>query len=166
MARTPLNVSPTLDGFPHPRGDGPSVASLATRSERFSPPAWGWPASLSSSLDSGLVFPTRVGMARTRRQASSSHNRFPHPRGDGPSSSHSPDPYSRFSPPAWGWPAGCAGGCGCGSVFPTRVGMARWVAIALTWNTSFPHPRGDGPNLDAIDRIADRFSPPAWGWPG
>ena len=72
--------------FPHPRGDGPASCCGSTSVTVFSPPAWGWPAIRVIGWHGNHVFPTRVGMARRRVVCWRPFPRFPHPRGDGPSS--------------------------------------------------------------------------------
>ncbi len=54
--------------FPHPRGDGPPASAPPTSSRWFSPPAWGWPVQGTGRRPPLLVFPTRVGMARSVRE--------------------------------------------------------------------------------------------------
>ena len=49
-------------------------------------------------------------------------------------------------------------------VFPTRVGMVRFVAASASSRIGFPHPRGDGPNFSCSFCVRSEFSPPAWGW--
>ena len=51
---------------------------------RISPPAWGWPAQITTMNEVTRDFPTRVGMARILAISSGVCIRFPHPRGDGP----------------------------------------------------------------------------------
>ncbi len=57
-----------LFGFPHPRGDGPSLVLHVSPSGGISPPAWGWPVQPMLSSAGYLDFPTRVGMARLSRR--------------------------------------------------------------------------------------------------
>ena len=70
---------------------------------------------------------------------------FPHTRGGGPSPdwiAFSGDP---FSPHAWGW-TGVFVALGADYiVFPTRVGVDRPRASAVTSVVCFPHTRGGGP---------------------
>ena len=49
-------------------------------------------------------------------------------------------------------------------VFPTRVGMVRKDSGVEDARSSFPHPRGDGPQTTWPARPFTEFSPPAWGW--
>ena len=72
------------DCFPHPRGDGPMSHLERIKSLAFSPPAWGWSAMETLGVDDLTVFPTRVGMVRSRNQHQLTTCCFPHPRGDGP----------------------------------------------------------------------------------
>ena len=89
----------------------------------------------------------------------------PHPRGDGPISTRPPRWPSRFSPPAWGWPAAGDGLGRKGDVLPTRVGMARLSSPPGMTSKRSPHPRGDGPVWNGPKQEFRWFSPPAWGWP-
>ena len=111
------------------------------------------------------VFPTRVGMARPLLLLKEPKKRFPHPRGDGPRCVAGPVSSDAFSPPAWGWPGNCRRRLKHRPVFPTRVGMARFLLLYGLFSRCFPHPRGDGPISWALAPNTARFSPPAWGWP-
>src|ERR1039458_6475274 len=88
----------------------------------------------------------------------------PHPRGDGPESSHLLAYVGPCSPPAWGW---CKIACRCSSlksVLPTRVGMVRdWRGLVPAIRGA-PHPRGDGPFTVLSVSGTWECSPPAWGW--
>ncbi len=64
MARNLPFRSATCYGFPHPRGDGPSVTKAAISLSPISPPAWGWPVCNQGGDLLVTDFPTRVGMAR------------------------------------------------------------------------------------------------------
>ena len=54
-------------------------------SEVCSPQAWGWPAGRRARAAARAVFPTGVGMARTRPSSRGRSISVPHRRGDGPS---------------------------------------------------------------------------------
>ena len=90
-----------------------------------------------------------------------------------------------FSPHAWGWTGSLSGLASQAQVFPTRVGMDRYLSGTLPPARSFPHTRGDGPygcrpnvcfvhvfpTRVGMDRIRRHirahpaaFSPHAWGW--
>ena len=105
-------------------------------------------------------------MARRRDRVRKRRLCFPHPRGDGPPHPSSGWASSSFSPPAWGWPDFSSFVTVHDSVFPTRVGMARNARTCETVGACFPHPRGDGPLLSLFFGSPQKFSPPAWGWPG
>ena len=51
-------------GFPHPRGDGPALRTVAGGTVSISPPTWGWPGLAIQHLKDEGDFPTHVGMAR------------------------------------------------------------------------------------------------------
>src|SRR5262249_32193434 len=139
--------------------------STAVTARRFSPRAWGWTVVDGVQAPAGGVFPTCVGMDRSRGWSSTPARRFPHVRGDGPvtlnqlSAYFGSFPHVRgdgpcgrtpraaprsFSPRAWGWTATVAMVMDAWLVFPTCVGMDR------AW-------RGRG-------RPKPWFSPRAWGW--
>ena len=139
-------ANPTLiEGFPHPRGDGPQKATTHCWIVAISPPAWGWPVSWRRRRAILRDFPTRVGMARVALRNRSAYSRFPHPRGDGPREATSPHKQPPISPPAWGWPAHRFPETSLFFDFPTRVGMARFSKRHQQFRFRFPHPRGDGP---------------------
>ena len=68
------------------------------------------------------------------------------------------------SPRAWGWTDGGHGVSRRGNVFPTRVGMDRSSAYALSRSIGVPHTRGDGPQPYGVTRKPHPYSPQAWGW--
>ena len=131
--------------FPHTRGGGPCSAAGASGISR--------------------VFPTRVGVDRTKAACSFTARCFP--------------------PHAWGWTVLCNHGHIFQVVFPTRVGVdripgrtrkAHWPFSPHAWGWTgsrhtgqtitwcFPHTRGGGP-LDDVHRPSpNSFSPHAWGW--
>ena len=125
MARRRWSVSSPCQRFPHPRGDGPLGCPVVTASQLISPPAWGWPGTARRSNRPQRDFPTRVGMARLIVPTTPSFQRFPHPRGDGPSGLCGGRGFRKISPPAWGWPDVLDPVACPVRDFPTRVGMAR-----------------------------------------
>ena len=76
-------------------------------------------------IDSLIVFPTPVGMARDYTFDPTYGKGFPHARGDGPLGGAQSANNLKFSPRPWGWPAGSASIDMHDTVFPTPVGMAR-----------------------------------------
>ena len=67
MDRGRAGTSPLRSGVPHARGDGPiHVVSVATH-HPCSPRPWGWTAWRYSAILDMRVFPTPVGMDRSRR---------------------------------------------------------------------------------------------------
>ena len=123
-------------------------------------------------------------MVRDDQPAVRTRWRFPHARGDGPTS-QSVSVRQPFSPRAWGWSAG-GRPCVSGEVFPTRVGMVRLRHYATQRTGRFPHARGDGPTdrsrpseavrrfphargdgpivSERLIKLGRQFSPRAWGW--
>src|ERR1035438_6576750 len=152
--------------IPHPRGDGPWVRLINPGTVVYSPPAWGWSDNSALSLAIQRVFPTRVGMVRAWCKPSAIMHSIPHPRGDGPMSNQQYPALSEYSPPAWGWSAVAFSKADCALVFPTRVGMVRFLSGGGVHNGGIPHPRGDGPALDNVTVDGREYSPPAWGWSG
>src|ERR1035437_1061375 len=131
-------------GAPHPRGDGPPGKSLPSEEAECSPPAWGWsdvPVELNTNA---FVLPTRVGMVRLRLPLLRRQLCAPHPRGDGPGAERRLAGHAEGSPPAWGWSDYPLGGSLGHPVLPTRVGMVRISAAAMSPQISAPRPRGRG----------------------
>ena len=93
----------------------------------FSPHAWGWTGSNDWGRVYDIVFPTRVGVDRLRKEANVEH--------------------VAFSPHAWGWTVERRGQRQPVIVFPTRVGVDRTPPTTNITITSFPHTRGGGPQL-------------------
>ena len=110
-------------GFPHTRGDGPVIPTALAGEDSFSPHAWGWTAPDRTAMPGQPVFPTRVGMDRSRSQAAGRSGCFPHTRGDGPAELYDYRIDKRFSPHAWGWTGQPTRWTAAGRVFPARVGM-------------------------------------------
>ena len=69
-----------------------------------------------------------------------------------------------YSPHAWGWSDGDGDGLHPGQVFPTCVGMVRWMEPMSQSVCSIPHMRGDGPEDMERGRGEKSYSPHAWGW--
>ena len=90
--------------------------------------------------------------------------RFPHARGDGPSSRPASPACSRFSPRPWGWSVLCCCYVQSEIVFPTPVGMVRNFSSSSEIPKGFPHARGDGPHENKNALRNRRFSPRPWGW--
>ncbi len=165
MARSQDGRDDRSHRFPHPRGDGPLGDLQWLVDVWISPPAWGWPGLLASSLVWLIDFPTRVGMARVASILPLLLSRFPHPRGDGPLGDLQWLVDVRISPPAWGWPVFWLCVVLVLRDFPTRVGMARRRSARWSTTRRFPHPRGDGPQSMRRLYRTPTISPPAWGWP-
>ncbi len=149
--------------FPHPRGDVPLGGAEPRGRAKFSPPAWGCSGFAPLRALSVEVFPTRVGMFRLIKWPGMRDGGFPHPRGDVPFMPFLSANVVLFSPPAWG----CSEYFGVGtitlSVFPTRVGMFRFLYVIQACRAGFPHPRGDVPKITREAEDGYAFSPPAWG---
>ena len=49
-------------------------------------------------------------------------------------------------------------------VFPTPVGMVRFLKYFVKTFVCFPHARGDGPGRSNENEMSGLFSPRPWGW--
>src|SRR5437660_9178994 len=92
-----------------------------------------------------MRFPTRVGMVRSTGQPHRRCSGFPHRRGDGPMEVAGQLAAPKSSPQAWGWSVVGLPLSLRERVFPTRVGMVRWLNSVTKRASRFPHTRGDGP---------------------
>ena len=117
--------------FPHPRGDGPPLEVIQWAIQLISPPTWGWPGGATGQVKGSDDFPTHVGMARGQVRLHQVQERFPHPRGDGPSFSAISNANFAISPPTWGWPEIHSSISAELADFPTHVGMARVLALII-----------------------------------
>ena len=142
LSCTPLRIERR---FPHMRGDGPRLELVLFRVRVFSPHAWGWSEHIIRACCTALVFPTCVGMVRQTVARDGCTGGFPHMRGDGPGSFIPASLNYPFSPHAWGWSALDASKKARLAVFPTCVGMVRYISEHWDELKRFPHMRGDGP---------------------
>ena len=71
--------------FPRPRGDGPHSATCSRRPRSVSPPTRGWTVIIAVALPLFKGFPAHAGMDRRLLRHAKPLQRFPRPRGDGPS---------------------------------------------------------------------------------
>ena len=112
--------------YSHARGDGPQTRTGALMDSEYSPRTWGWTDSRIDEAEVAMVFPTHVGMDRSRWPVSQTPRRIPHARGDGPPLPPDSPPIPMYSPRTWGWTVRRNHGHDCHScVFPTHVGMDR-----------------------------------------
>ena len=145
MFRKRARCSSTTGCFPHARGDVPGLRVAPLSVIRFSPRTWG--CSLDRVQREGVnhVFPTHVGMFRSRLLISGHGGRFPHARGDVPTFRGIIILTPKFSPRTWGCSAERKMKIGTSRVFPTHVGMFRCPAVLPADPAGFPHARGDVP---------------------
>ncbi len=129
-----------------------------------SPRTWGWTCLSSSSSMSAYVFPTHVGMDRPCARHARSRRGVPHARGDGPGTDADPQLPRTCSPRTWGWTALARVDADLAGVFPTHVGMDRFIAKRAAPLPRVPHARGDGPPTSRIAKSRDACSPRTWGW--
>lgn len=146
-------------GFPHARGDGPTVPFWTFTRREFSPRPWGWSACTVLFAARCIVFPTPVGMVPPSPRPCSAQICFPHARGDGPSRRRRARSLATFSPRPWGWSPRHRAGILRECVFPTPVGMVLLWREYAGFFVRFPHARGDGPNFDNQCYADHQFSP-------
>ena len=142
------------------------MSSSGSRSFRYSPHTWGWTVWLRGSAREADVFPTHVGMDRSRRRRREPSSCIPHTRGDGPFAASMQDLYCGYSPHTWGWTVGSRVFSTSPLVFPTHVGMDRGCPPISQYGACIPHTRGDGPSFWMHSEIALKYSPYTWGWTG
>jgi len=131
-------------GFPHARGDGPTLMIFMRGGIVFSPRPWGW--------------------SRPHGRPSPHTPCFPHARGDGPKRALNWRCFLAFSPRPWGWSANLSHDGDCFVVFPTPVGMVHTASLGILTASCFPHARGDGPYEFTGETYVYQFSPRPWGW--
>ncbi len=110
----------------------------------FSPQAWGWTETGDDEGIVTVVFPTGVGVDRSRFGKCGCQK--------------------AFSPQAWGWTVDAYGLAPAIRVFPTGVGVDRASYLGEIKITGFPHRRGGGPRILTPLLRKRKFSPQAWGW--
>ncbi len=152
-----------LGCFPHARGDVPRRPSLSVVMRVFSPRPWGCSAHNRQISRRSGVFPTPVGMFRTRRANDGRGFGFPHARGDVPFWRAGKIEEATFSPRPWGCSVGTFDMLKYRDVFPTPVGMFRVAVNGMIILQGFPHARGDVPCLTYTDITIIGFSPRPWG---
>ncbi len=109
MDRSVMADTSESSSIPHTRGDGPFAQN--------------------ASNGTASVFPTRVGMDRKPKRVLTSKSCIPHTRGDGPCYEILRQDPGEYSPHAWGWTMVALVINGEQVVFPTRVGMDRWMVV-------------------------------------
>ena len=129
----------------------------------FSPRPWGCSVLAVHLGDETLVFPTPVGMFRTRSKNAPKPPSFPHARGDVPVLPICRGMVRKFSPRPWGCSVRADLDGVHHVVFPTPVGMFRVRNLPEKGACSFPHARGDVPTVCAIAGGQSGFSPRPWG---
>ena len=184
MVRSAVATLPGTSCFPHGCGDGPGLIAELRGGVRFSPRVWGWSVQRLRFQQRLIVFPTGVGMVRSRDPRGGRRPGFPHGCGDGPRPARQLCRPSRFphgcgdgpliepfaftddafSPRVWGWSVSPAAAEVDLIVFPTGVGMVRTRLFSMTTARGFPHGCGDGPATESARARAFEFSPRVWGW--
>src|SRR5579871_1672866 len=149
--------------FPHGRGGVPKFRIACARFSAFSPRAWGCTVTTIESDLTTAVFPTGVGVYRVAGGVISATVRFPHGRGGVPCGSRGASSVLSFSPRAWGCTEIAQEEGPPLYVFPTGVGVYRYVSWGVTIGSSFPHGRGGVPEGNSGSGQFQPFSPRAWG---
>ena len=149
--------------FPHSRGDVPNYEDVMRDETAFSPLTWGCSGTLRGEYVRDFVFPTHVGMFLQHVGGVGDSLRFPHSRGDVPTSAVFRKNGQTFSPLTWGCSDGRSRPPHEEVVFPTHVGMFRWRRRRRSRLRSFPHSRGDVPWLRSVPCTEREFSPLTWG---
>ncbi len=109
-------------------------------------------------------FPAHAGMDHGDPPLAADRQRFPRPRGDGPTGVTAVPQQSEVSPPTRGWTLNITERAWYFTGFPAHAGMdlaSRWTRKPPTW---FPRPRGDGPRHRPLALILTGVSPPTRGW--
>ena len=149
--------------FPHARGDVPGKLETPPGTREFSPRPWGCSEIPAPFARQAAVFPTPVGMFRSRSPMPPPKNSFPHARGDVPVELVVLHFAQWFSPRPWG----CSGVPNfrlmVSYVFPTPVGMFRQGSFFGAEGFRFPHARGDVPRNMYYASDDFEFSPRPWG---
>ena len=71
-----------------------------------------------------------------------------------------------YSPHTWGWTVRAPSRLPRPLVFPTHVGMDRFLYIKTMCQCGIPHTRGDGPKVAYPNSYLPEYSPHTWGWTG
>ena len=172
---------------PHPRGDEPLVRYGTQTTSRVFPtrmgmnrrkkpmnkiPAYVFPTRVGMNRGQVVerggreVFPTRVGMNRSRAEnRHRSAYRVPHPRGDEPVVKEMENWWNTRVPhPRGDEPTGRQPERASKAVFPTRVGMNRYITFSANASRCvFPTRVGMNRTSAARTPRTPACSPPAWG---
>ena len=156
-------VYPFLVGLPHARGGVSSLRAALRLQDRSSPRSWGCFSAAEILVDTGVVFPTLVGVFLRRCAFESVRRSLPHARGGVSQFYPYSHPRRQSSPRSWGcfymqnrlkW---------LRKVFPTLVGVFLIRRPHHRWLGRLPHARG-GVSEDSIHGTASYLSSPrSWG---
>ena len=153
-----------FNGFPRPRGDGPSATPIIPQIAGVSPPTRGWTLQQAGRGRGLAGFPAHAGMDLDWDWGTIARWGFPRPRGDGPSPGRSTCCRRQVSPPTRGWTPGGYRHDPAPRGFPAHAGMDPALASRSSGAMRFPRPRGDGPSAIAERGSRVRVSPPTRGW--
>ena len=149
--------------FPHACGDVPATMASASASVSFSPRLWGCSGKTCQPRAHAILFPTPVGMFRSRWPAWRCRRTFPHACGDVPEKHANLGHTQSFSPRLWGCSGRRAARPRRRRLFPTPVGMFRQIRRYTVKRSTFPHACGDVPRLRRRYGVQFAFSPRLWG---
>ena len=90
---------------------------------------------------------------------------FPRPRGDGPWRPFTVSVSVSVPPPTRGWSLCAVGEQRGRRGSPAHAGMAPFPDAGAPGAARFPRPRGDGPDAQGFNGLANRVPPPTRGWP-
>ncbi len=164
MDPRPRHKSSRRPWFPRPRGDGPARRRRPAGAARVSPPTRGWtPLDLAAAFGA-VGFPAHAGMDPACMSSCTVADRFPRPRGDGPSTSTNVPSSGGVSPPTRGWTVFLVLHLHDVGGFPAHAGMDPFLALGRLTTRWFPRPRGDGPRARPQRLRSSKVSPPTRGW--
>ena len=132
--------------IPHACGDGPQVAVMGELTQEYSPRMWGWTGRSGTCGILETIFPTHVGMDRSRSKATWLITNIPHACGDGPKRKPGNRYQFPYSPRMWGWTGWSPARMVFLHIFPTHVGMDRSMQSSKQSWINIPHACGDGPS--------------------
>ena len=129
MFRRGNHMGKRTERFPHSRGDVPEHGAVRHQTAPFSPLTWGCSIYDVHYLSPSCVFPTHVGMFRSRSRRRPPSHSFPHSRGDVPLLCRKIREWASFSPLTWGCSVPDGLTASRIAVFPTHVGMFRYFGL-------------------------------------
>ena len=149
--------------LPHARGGVSSLTRFSITALVSSPRPWGCFSLPFSAYKPVLVFPTPVGVFRTKVGQPLFGNSLPHARGGVSRPRLRPLCRVRSSPRPWGCFRSCALPSTGRSVFPTPVGVFLAASVRDWPCASLPHARGGVSSMRGTRSRGATSSPRPWG---